>query len=212
MAKTGPNGVVTVTAIWWPRPRTSPACFVPGKNASGGTNIDLKTTRNVRWVARLGSETYSSPAVAGGKLFIGTNDFNLDDPRFHSTRRRPGAGAWMRPAARLLWRLVVPKLESKQKSSQFDEMDLGVCSTPTVEGNRVYVVPTAPTRSFAAWNVNSPGRRRRHHLAVRHHPTTQGLAARRRQLLGADPGRPALRGHGQRRGRREVPFARWPPA
>ncbi len=62
-----------------------PSCFVPGKKCSGGTNIDLKTARNVRWVARLGSETYSSPVVAGGKLFIGTNDFDLDDPRFQNS-------------------------------------------------------------------------------------------------------------------------------
>ena len=121
------------------RAKNLPCCFVPGKKCSGGTKIDLKTSRNVRWVARLGSQTYSSPAVAGGKLFIGTNDFDLDDPRFHST----GGGqvlALDMASGRLLWRLVVPKLESKQKSSQFDEMELGVCSTPTVEGNRVYVV------------------------------------------------------------------------
>ncbi len=121
------------------RAKNLPCCFVPGKKCSGGTKIDLKTSRNVRWVARLGSQTYSSPAVAGGKLFIGTNDFDLDDPRFHST----GGGqvlALDMASGRLLWRLVVPKLESKQKSSQFDEMELGVCSTPTVEGNRVYLV------------------------------------------------------------------------
>jgi outer membrane protein assembly factor BamB len=116
-----------------------PSCFVPGKKCSGGTNIDLKTARNVRWVARLGSETYSSPVVAGGKLFIGTNDFDLDDPRFQNS----GGGQVLAmdvANGRLLWRLAVPKLESKQKSSQFDEMGLGVCSTPTVEGNRVYLV------------------------------------------------------------------------
>lgn len=97
------------------RAKNLPCCFVPGKKCSGGTKIDLKTSRNVRWVARLGSQTYSSPAVAGGKLFIGTNDFDLDDPRFHST----GGGqvlALDMASGRLLWRLVVPKLESKQKS------------------------------------------------------------------------------------------------
>jgi outer membrane protein assembly factor BamB len=134
--------------------RSLPSCFVPGNKCSGGTNIDLKTTRNVRWVARLGSETYSSPVVAGGKLFIGTNDFNLDDPRLHST----GGGevlALDAASGRLLWRLAVPKLESKQKSSQFDEMGLGVCSTPTVEGNRLYVVSNRC--EVLALDVNSRG-------------------------------------------------------
>ena len=41
---------------------------------------------------------------------------------------------------KLLWRLVVPKLGKAHKSSQFDEMDLGVCSPVTVDGDRAYVV------------------------------------------------------------------------
>ena len=31
-------------------------------------------TKNVLWVARLGSESYATPVVAGGKVFCGTNN------------------------------------------------------------------------------------------------------------------------------------------
>jgi outer membrane protein assembly factor BamB len=119
--------------------RDIPASFVPGKKASDGSGIDLRTTRNVRWIAKLGNETYSSPAVAGGRVFIGTSDGTLNDPRFQPT----GGGVLLcldEATGRLLWRLVVPRLTTGRKSDDFDAMGLGICSSPAVDGDRVYVV------------------------------------------------------------------------
>jgi outer membrane protein assembly factor BamB len=116
-----------------------PATFVPGKKKPDGSGIDMQTTKNVKWVARLGTENYSSPVVSGGKVFIGTNDANLNDPRYKPT----GGGVLLcldEETGKLLWRLVVPKLTSGKHSSDFEEMELGICSTPIVEGNRVYIV------------------------------------------------------------------------
>jgi outer membrane protein assembly factor BamB len=116
-----------------------PASFVPGEKRSDGRGIDPATTRNVKWVARLGSETYSSPVVAGGRVFIGTNDFEIGDPRYQSTQ----GGLLLcldEASGNVLWRLVVPKLISRQKSTQFDEMNLGIAAAATVDGDRVYVV------------------------------------------------------------------------
>ena len=31
-------------------------------------------SRNIKWVARLGSQTYGTPVVADGRVFIGTNN------------------------------------------------------------------------------------------------------------------------------------------
>ena len=62
-----------------------PVRFEPGKKASDGSGIELKTTCNVKWVAKLGSENYSCPVVADGKVFIGTNDADLDDQRYRPT-------------------------------------------------------------------------------------------------------------------------------
>ena len=167
-----------------------PVVFEPGKKQSDGSGIDLRTTCNVRWVARLGTENYSSPVVADGKVFIGTNDACLTDPRYRPT----GGGLLLcldEATGKPLWQLPVPKLREGRRSTDYDEMDLGICSTPTVEGNRVYVVtnrcdcsawtprawPTATTarsstnaitRSRRASGPSSPTRRRRHHLAIRH--------------------------------------------
>ncbi|MGA2064515.1 MAG: PQQ-binding-like beta-propeller repeat protein [Thermoguttaceae bacterium] len=119
--------------------RGIPAVFEPGKKASDGSGIDLRTTRNVRWVAKLGNETYSSPAVAGGRVFIGTSDSTLADPRFERT----GGGVLLcldEATGRLVWRLVVPRLTTGHKSVDFDAMGLGICSSPAVDGDRVYVV------------------------------------------------------------------------
>ena len=119
--------------------RSIPASFVPGKKGSDGSGIDWRTTDNVRWAAKLGDETYSSPAIAGGKVFIGSNDRTLADPRFEQT----GGGVLLcldEATGRLLWRLVVPRLTTGRKSADFDAMDLGICSSPAVDGDRVYIV------------------------------------------------------------------------
>jgi outer membrane protein assembly factor BamB len=116
-----------------------PTRFEPGKKKSDGSGIDLTTTANVKWVAKLGSENYSCPVVANGRVFIGINDIELDDPRYKST----GGGLLLcldEATGKRLWQLVVPKLNEGKHSEDFDEMNLGICSTPTVDGDRVYVV------------------------------------------------------------------------
>jgi len=118
-----------------------PAAFHPGRKKRDRLGFDPATTKNVRWLVRLGSENYSCPVVAGGRVYIGTNDEDLDDPRFSPTRggvllcldERTGG---------LVWRLVVPRLEIDRSkvSEDFDDMNLGICSTATVDGDRVYLV------------------------------------------------------------------------
>ena len=44
---------------------------------------------------------------------------------------------------KLLWQLVVPKRTNLEPATYFTHQDLGVCSSPTVEGDRVYVVTSA---------------------------------------------------------------------
>lgn len=116
-----------------------PEWFEPGKKKTDGSGIDMATAKNVKWVARLGTENYSSPTIAGNKVFIGTNDVNLIDPNYHST----GGGVLLcldEATGKPIWRLVVPKTESKQHSSDYDQMQLGICSTPTIDRDRVFVI------------------------------------------------------------------------
>lgn len=121
-----------------------PEDFDPGsKKPSGG--IDLSTTRNVKWIAKLGSAAYGNPTVADGRVFVGTDDQTLsDDGRAHRTRGGlvqcldEGTG-------RLLWRLIVPRREDlpPDPGLLYRQQQLGVCSSPAVEGDRVYVVTCA---------------------------------------------------------------------
>jgi len=121
--------------------RGLPAHFDPGKKRRDRLGFDPSTAKNVRWVVRLGSENYSSPTIAGGRVFIGTNDEALDDPRFQPTR----GGLLMcldEVTGNLLWQLVVPRLEIDRSkvSEDFDDMNLGICSTATVDGDCVCIV------------------------------------------------------------------------
>src|SRR5438105_7413437 len=55
-----------------------PTKFNPGKIKEGTEEIDPHSTENVKWVAKLGSQSYGNTVVAGGKVFVGTNN---DSPR-----------------------------------------------------------------------------------------------------------------------------------
>jgi hypothetical protein len=46
-----------------------------------GLPRDLKTKKNVKWMAELGSQSYGNPVVAGGMVFVGTNNEGLRDPK-----------------------------------------------------------------------------------------------------------------------------------
>lgn len=120
-----------------------PDSFVPGEKKPSGAGIDLATTRNVKWVARLGSAAYGNPTVAGGRVFAGTDDLTVtDDPRFKRTRG--GLVKCLDEATgTLLWQLVVPERTRLPPEILFGHQHLGVCSSPAVEGDRVYVVTCA---------------------------------------------------------------------
>jgi outer membrane protein assembly factor BamB len=116
-----------------------PESFKPGKKSPQGQGVDLKTAENVKWAARLGSHTYGNPTIADRRIFVGTNDEHLRDSRVRSTK----GGLVMcldEATGKLLWQLVIPRLVAKQREFNFDDLNLGVCSSPTVDGNRVYLV------------------------------------------------------------------------
>lgn len=96
-------------------------------------NWDAETGRNVRWTARLGSQTYGNPVVAGGKVFLGTNNENPRDPAIRGDR---GVLLALREAdGGFLWQAVSDKLSTDQDFPQ-----IGVCSSPLVEGDRLFYV------------------------------------------------------------------------
>ena len=44
------------------------------------TTWDVKTKKNVRWVAELGSQAYGNPVVSNGVVLVGTNNEAMSDP------------------------------------------------------------------------------------------------------------------------------------
>jgi outer membrane protein assembly factor BamB len=103
------------------------------KNAP--TYWDLNTKRNIKWVATLGSQTYGNPTVAGGKIFVGTNNEGLRDPK------QPGDRgvlmAFRESDGQFLWQHTNEKLAAGRVN---DWPFQGVASSPLVEGDRLYYV------------------------------------------------------------------------
>jgi outer membrane protein assembly factor BamB len=119
-----------------------PDTFAPGNKNPDSSGIDPATTKNVKWTARLGSAAYGNPTVAGGRVFVGTDDALPDDPRF----KRANGGllrCFDEADGHVLWQLAVPERGNLPKDLHFTHQYLGICSSPTVEGDRVYVVTCA---------------------------------------------------------------------
>jgi outer membrane protein assembly factor BamB len=113
----------------------TPKSFNPGKSKPGTEDIDPATTQNVKWIARLGSQSYGNVVVAGGKVFIGTNNDHPRDPQHQGDRSI--LMCFDEKTGDFLWQLVVPKLASGKVN---DWESLGLLSSPSVESNRLYVV------------------------------------------------------------------------
>ncbi len=112
-----------------------PARFVPGEFKLGTEEVDMATTENVKWVAKLGSQAYGNATVADGRVYVGTNNESPRDPRHQGDR---GIVYCLdEETGEFLWQLVVPKLDAGKVS---DWEYLGICSSPAVEEGRVYVV------------------------------------------------------------------------
>ncbi|MBM3889745.1 MAG: PQQ-like beta-propeller repeat protein [Verrucomicrobia bacterium] len=98
-------------------------------------SFDPATGRNIKWSVPIGTQTYSTPVIAGGRVFIGTNN---DAPR--DERHKGDRGVLMcfdEKDGRLCWQLVCPKITT---SNYWDWPRDGMCSPATVEGDRVYIV------------------------------------------------------------------------
>lgn len=112
-----------------------PDHFDAGKPKAGSEDIDLNTTKNVKWVAKVGSQSYGNVVVANGKVLIGTNNENPRDPQHQGDRSI--LMCFDEKTGEFLWQLVIPKLASGKVN---DWENLGLLSSPCVEGNRVYIV------------------------------------------------------------------------
>ncbi len=103
--------------------------------ASLPASWDVKTKTNIKWKVDLGTTSYGNPVVADGKIFVGTNNGNPRNPAIQGDK---GVLMCFRESAgEFLWQAVSDKLESGMSN---DWPDQGVCSSPAVEGKRLYYV------------------------------------------------------------------------
>ena len=97
------------------------------------TTWDVKTKKNVKWVAELGSQTYGNPVVGGGMVFVGTNNEALRDPNIKGDK---GVLMAFRVSdGQFMWQAVHDKLAAGRAN---DWPFQGICSSPLVEDGVVY--------------------------------------------------------------------------
>lgn len=99
------------------------------------STFDPQSGRNVKWVATLGSQAYGGPVVGGGKVYVGTNNEGLKNPKL--TGDRGVLMAFDAKDGKLLWQAAYPKLSAGRVN---DWPLQGICSTPAIDGDRLFYV------------------------------------------------------------------------
>jgi len=117
----------------WPMWGGTPDRNMVSKATGMPTDWDVKTRKNVKWTADLGSQSYGNASVAGGMVFVGTNNEKVRDPK------QPGDRgvlmAFRESDGEFLWQQTHAKLEAGRAN---DWPFQGVASSPLIEGEKLY--------------------------------------------------------------------------
>ena len=108
----------------------------------GGYDVELgawsdKNAENIAWYAELGSQTYGNPVVADGKVFVGTNNGAGHLKRYPATVDLGCLLAFSEEDGSFLWQHSSEKLITGRVH---DWPLQGICSSPLVEGKRLWFV------------------------------------------------------------------------
>ena len=109
-----------------------PETFVPGKKTTSGGGIDIATAHNVKWAVRIGDFACGTPAVAEGKVLIGG-----------MVEGQGVLNCLDEATGKMLWQWRAPcrsDLQADAMNFRHFPKSLGVCSTPVVDGDRLYFV------------------------------------------------------------------------
>jgi outer membrane protein assembly factor BamB len=105
------------------------------KNIPTKADIAKAKEGNIKWSQDLGSKAYGGPVIADGKIFIGTNNSNPRDPKI--TGDKGVLMCFEEKTGKYLWQHVHNKLAAGRVNDWPEE---GICSSPFVEGGRLYYV------------------------------------------------------------------------
>lgn len=112
-----------------------PEMVAGGKLVEGQQQLDLTSAKNVAWAVRLGSITFGNPAVARGRVIVGTSATSVD-PRF--TGDRGAVMCFNEADGSLVWQLSGPSDHKFNKN--LTPGKLGICSPVTIDSDRVYLL------------------------------------------------------------------------
>lgn len=110
-------------------------------NSTTGIDVGFEAARTVEegknlvWTSRLGSQTYGNPVVGSGVVLVGTNNGGEYRPKHEGDR-----GVMLcfdEKSGELMWQLTREKLAAGRVN---DWPEQGICSTPCIEGDKIYVV------------------------------------------------------------------------
>jgi outer membrane protein assembly factor BamB len=104
------------------------------KNILGDFSLKPKKEKNVQWKAELGTNAFGGPVIAGGRIFVGTNNNHPRDPKI--TGDKGVLMCFDEKTGAFLWQIVHDKLAN----AAIDEGAQGVASSPAVDGDRLYYV------------------------------------------------------------------------
>ncbi len=128
--------VVSVYAADWPMWGGDPQRnMVNTVEMNIPSSWDIKTGRNIKWSAELGSQTYGNPVIAGGKVFVGTNNQAGRQPK--SQGDKGVILCFSESDGEFLWQMTHDKLPAGRVH---DWPQQGICSSVAVDGDRMYYV------------------------------------------------------------------------
>ena len=95
--------------------------------------FDAAKKKNVKWTAPLGTTTYGTPVISGGRVYVGTNTDKRRDPGFegdHGVLK-----CFSEADGKLLWQAAHKQLETGEAEDYG-----GVASCPHVVGDQLFYV------------------------------------------------------------------------
>ena len=113
----------------------SPARNMVSSETNVPTEWDVDSGKNIKWRAKLGSQTYAGPLIHGDKVYVGTNNEGGLRPGIEGDKGV--VMAFDLETGEFLWQATHDKLPAGRVN---DWPLQGVCSTPAAEGDRLYYV------------------------------------------------------------------------
>lgn len=102
-------------------------------------SVSEGSQKNVKWVVELGTKAYGGPVIAGGRVFVGTNNARPRDPKMKGDNKAV-LMAFNAADGKFLWQIM----HDIPNDDTFHEvLKLGLLSTPVVDGSKIYYVTPA---------------------------------------------------------------------